>query len=635
MSDPHLVYADWEAPDPPALPTGDPYPAARAHDPSTHACRDCPACIGVHVTAVEKAEDLTAAQDPAAWEAYRKALVDPVQAFFDFGAAVKQTARDWWTVTGLRVLGLERALAAFWDTNGDLLDGTVAANRVSFVPREGWLEVDLAPGLRAWVASEADIDAARAAVQSAMLNEQLAALNAEYNAALAENQKAAAASRAVDAHYEAAFAEARAWMDAMVQRWNDHVRTTAAAERRARAAYEACLRRCRTVARMVSDAAVWLLAGGLILAGTGAVVAGEPFDTATVVTVAAPPTVEVPAQSGPDETPSEAAGPVATPAPAGTGSPAAPPELTADEVMWDRYLAEVLGLDGGDELVPFLDPGVVGKFALDPVMVPIRSSYSLETLDERGVVSELGDPLPVTAARTAVLTLREPAADVPSMLAERYGPDVDLVIGPDAPSSGTADELVAVGATIDADLLDPAVCEGRWMSFTAVVDSADRGPEWVPDPAFPGDYYRGGDTFANFDIVNCEPRSGLDATDDGPTGIAFGAPNPGVALMTVNEGTTAIAMVLPPEVARADDPVRFVFSENLDGVPYSETTARHQMVPDAPDPAPAFAAGTTTADCDFGLVPPEPAPTDGGGATPAPTSSLSGAGGGGGTPPTP
>ena len=53
MPAPHLTLTPWQPPALPALPTGDPYPAAQAHSGEDCRCKECPQCTALHIAMIK------------------------------------------------------------------------------------------------------------------------------------------------------------------------------------------------------------------------------------------------------------------------------------------------------------------------------------------------------------------------------------------------------------------------------------------------------------------------------------------------------------------------------------------------------------------------------------------------------
>ena len=638
MPAPHITLSPWQAPNLPPFPNGEPYPAASAHTGDDALCKECPHCVGLHVASIKANEDLTAATDPAQWAAYEAAVSGPLQAFFDLAHAQMRAAQDWWTACGMMVISIQRALNDMWARYGSMMDGHVDVNRISFTPREGWILVEPTVGLKVWVATEEDIPLVQGVLANQQLLAQMADLNAQYMNWETQRQAAQAASEACDAHYQAELAAAQAWAQSAVDAWNQFLRDVHAESHRAEMAYKACIRDCKKTKWELARQFWLLVAGGLLFGGATALALAQPFDTGrTEIAVGPTEVVEVvddtPAESDTEPSVDGTDGEAATSE--DPPSPLLPPDLTADEVMIDDFLRELLGISMiDDDIGPFRnDPNAPGKFALPGVTpVPYTSFYGVP-LAEVGMADNLG-PIPaVTHAGTTVLTLTDPLADPQRSVVDKYGPMADVVFAPAAPTGTVTDTLIGIGVVVDADLTDPATCSGMDLNFVVNVNNPSVGMTYQADPAFPGDYYQRGNLFTNFNFSSCSPGGQTDAYGAG--GLSFGAPNTGGGLMTVVDGQTHAVFFLPGDLVESNADLTTIFFEHPTGQPFLPENTRYQSMPDIFGPRTALATdAVTTTDCDFGLGPvfPTPTPTTGGAtpsSVPAPTPST----GGGGTPP--
>ena len=58
-----------------------------------------------------------------------------------------------------------------------------------------------------------------------------------------------------------------------------------------------------------------------------------------------------------------------------------------------------------------------------------------------------------------------------------------------------------MGFRIEADLTDPAVCEGNLLNLVVNIDNPAFGDQYVANPSFPGEYYAGGETYTGLDAA--------------------------------------------------------------------------------------------------------------------------------------
>jgi hypothetical protein len=600
---PHLALTPWTEGDLP-IPNGSPWPSASAH--SCKDCTECPHCLPLHAAWVRANEDETALGDPSAWAAF-EAELKAVGAYLQMAAAQIRAASDWWAAIGMYVIALQSQIDEFWADFGSMLDVGLDANHVSFTPRQGWILITPAPGLRVWVSNEDHIEEVMRALTTSQLLDQLGALNAEYNSALQQRTDAEAAHNGCKSFYDVQTEVAKAWGTAQVQRWNDARRECRARQHQTLQASKACLRTCRTPKR-ADNLVSLLVAGGLLFAGVGAVMVGQPFDTVQVAiaqpavpsqpstgSTAVASTVAITPPPKPDDQP-----PPETPA----DTVIDPPAMTSDEVQLDLLMQEWLGISAAPgEFISFMnEPEAAIKFGLPATDPFLRSSFYAEPLTELGMETNLGPVPMLSQAGTAWMTFDSPITDPQVSVFERYAPLADLAVPAERFSFSPSQAMLAVGVTINTDITDPAYCSGRGVQLALNITSPNRENVFQAGSSFPGDFYDGGDYFPGVFIGDCEASTYLDAADQ--TGrVSFGFDSPGSALFTVRDGMTHGLIMIPDEYVRPDATIHTIFFEYDTAAGYTPSTTRYQSVPDMLGPPALLTDGINTVECDFTLGP--------------------------------
>ena len=295
------------------------------------------------------------------------------------------------------------------------------------------------------------------------------------------------------------------------------------------------------------------------------------------------------------------------------------PDLTPDQTQFDLFLQELFGITAhpDDDLLMFLPQDIPPeKFQIQLVDPIYRTSFVATSLTEAGIVSQgLPASMPLTGSGTTRLTL-----DDPSQIGNLISPyrDQITVFDPSAPVTQTTGDVVAVSMQIQGNLTDPGVCTGQDFTFALNINNPVGAPPWVANPAFPGDYYQGGNTFPNFSLSNCTPSTWLDQT--AADGSITSSGLPGFGLMHVNPAgdMTTVVLLVPADVAPPDGTVHSIFFEHPTGQPFTETNTRFQSAPDLFGPPVLIGDAPATGDCDWSLVGPEleqpvpVGPTDGG-----------------------
>ncbi len=616
---------EWTPFHPTPIPSGAPYPGAASHDQVSHECTACPHCAEYHIAWMKHGEDEGALAK--GWPSFRDAI-SRAWDYLRWAPGVIQLAQRRAIVAAGRRNAARTHYNDFLANFGALLSPGVDTHNVSFTPREGWIELDPGPGVKVWVSGEEYVDEVAAALQSFGLIDQLARLNAELNQAVVDANDAEASYQAVSGFYEPEIAEARAWVTDAQARYEAARAEAKASRAKAWTAWQRCIAECNKVKEKYGASAL-LVAVALWIAGTGAVIAGKPFDSGNAGAVAQPAVEVAPPTPTPTPTPEPNPDPVTT--------EVDPPPLTTDDVKIDLLMQGFLGITAFDDFTPFLvDPTVPDKFelpAIDPP--PLRTSFFAETLDQVGLADNLGPVPTMTHAGSAYVSFDEPIVDPEAVIFDRYIDLAGVGFPVLAPPSTPAEGMWVLGARFDVDLFDPAVCAGNEFWLTLDMNVPSRGLPYVAPPPFPGDFYNGGNFFPNLKIIDCELSSYVDFMDAGV--LTFDFSNPGAALIRSEPDSTRFVMVFPDTQVPPDSEFWLVGFEHPSGQPFSPDNTRYQPWPDNFGPPAGVTEGTTTDDCDFTLqpvtlpAPPAPADDPGGGAPlPSPDGST-----GGGTDPDP
>lgn len=283
-------------------------------------------------------------------------------------------------------------------------------------------------------------------------------------------------------------------------------------------------------------------------------------------------------------------------------------DLTPDEVMTDLAMQGFFGVSvvDPDLKADLVDPSAAELFVVTEVNPLLRTSFYAETLDELGMVSDL-PPVPrLSGVGVAWLTFNAPDGGRPTTIFDQYEPSADFVFPPGSGSNASAENMLAVGVQIDADLTDPAVCGGMQLDLVLVINNPEWGDAYVASPSFPGEYYQGGNFFPIFSQLDCEQQTSADTYLDHE--VLFGLGNPGTALFTVDDGVTNGVILLSGETVNPDGSVRVVLFEHPAGESFTPDNTRYQSWPDVFDPPLSINESINTAGVDFGLVPAGPGP---------------------------
>jgi len=280
-----------------------------------------------------------------------------------------------------------------------------------------------------------------------------------------------------------------------------------------------------------------------------------------------------------------------------------PSEIPTDDVMFDVFAHQTLGLD--TELLDQLDdPRLVDLFGLSPADPLPRSSFFAGTLDELGIVSELGDVPVVSGFGLHRLNLAGPVPDPQVDVWDQIAPRVDIAFPPPRRRGVDADSLLALAVRIEADITDPAFCAGRKIGLLAVVDNPSWGDAYTANPNFTGEYYAGGNFFPVFSQIDCEPIVAADTYLDDE--VIRDLANPGAAFLTAGDGVTNAVMFFSEETIDPSGSLRFVLFEHTDGESFTLENTRHQLWPDFSSPAAPIADAVQVFSGDFTLGPPGP-----------------------------
>jgi hypothetical protein len=244
---------------------------------------------------------------------------------------------------------------------------------------------------------------------------------------------------------------------------------------------------------------------------------------------------------------------------------------------------------------------LVDLFEISPVDPLPRTSFFTETLEELGIVSDLGDVPVLSGFGVYRLNLADTVSDPQIDVWDQLAPRVDIAFPAPRRRDVPVESLLALVVRIETDITDPALCEGRKIGLVAVIDNPSWGDAYTANPSYPGEYFAGGNFFPFFSQIDCELVTGADTYLNHE--VLRDLANPGTALLTVDEGVTNAVVLFPGETIDPDGQLRFVVFEQTDGESYTPENTRNQLWPDLGDPAISIADAVQVFSSDFTLVP--------------------------------